>query len=188
MAIQLGRRYVSEKTGIQVLCTKAGEGTLLTVTELGYGKRTPFEQYRVQHRYGKGIISINNKKTGGVVGALEVTRDNQLMLVTDTGRVIRIGAGTVRLVKGRNSQGVRLMRLQEGERIVDIALLEDVDDEEEGEAIEGEEVDGEAVEGEEVDGEAVDGDAADSEESTEEAASESEAEAGPEVVEDESTE
>ncbi|MBW2253065.1 MAG: DNA gyrase subunit A [Deltaproteobacteria bacterium] len=117
------------------------ETTLLTVTELGYGKRTPFHAYRLQNRAGKGIISHGTTpKTGGVVGALEVRRDDQLMLITDTGRVIRILAGSVRLVKSRASQGVRLMRLEEGERIVDMARVEDTDEnEDDTEALESEE-------------------------------------------------
>jgi DNA gyrase subunit A len=107
------------------------ESTLLTVTELGYGKRTPFHAYRLQNRAGKGVISHGTTvKTGGVVGALEVHQEDQLMLVTDTGRVIRILAGSVRLVKSRASQGVRLMRLEEGERIVDMARVEDTDEDE----------------------------------------------------------
>jgi DNA gyrase subunit A len=107
--------------------------TLLTVTELGYGKRTPFERYPVQGRNGKGVISHKTgEDIGGVVGAREVTRDHQLMLVTDTGRVIRIEAGSVRLVKSRGSKGVRLMRLESEERIVDMARL-DVSDEAEEE-------------------------------------------------------
>ena len=101
------------------------ETTLMTVTEFGYGKRTPFDQYRLQNRYGKGVRAYNATiKTGAVVGAVEVRQDDHLMLVTDTGRVIRIRAGSARVI-GRVSQGVRLMRLEEGERIVDIARLDD---------------------------------------------------------------
>jgi DNA gyrase subunit A len=98
--------------------------TLLTVTSLGFGKRTPLGEYRLQGRNGKGIIGHG---TGGdigeLVGGAEVRRDDQLMIVTDTGRVIRLVAGTVRFVVGRNSKGVRLMRLEPGERIVDLELL-----------------------------------------------------------------
>ena len=106
--------------------------TLLTVTELGYGKRTPFARYRSQKRYGKGLIGHKiTGDTGGLVGGLQVTPDDQVMLVTDTGRVIRILAGDVRLTKTRSSRGVRLMRLEAGERIVDIARLEDPEEDEE---------------------------------------------------------
>ena len=107
------------------------ETTLLTVTELGRGKRTPFEEYRRQWRNGSGIMSIRiQEDTGPVVAALEVAREDELMIVTDTGRVIRIQAGSVRLVKSRASRGVRLMRLMDGERIVDVARMEDTEEEE----------------------------------------------------------
>jgi DNA gyrase subunit A len=104
----------------------AGDMALLTVTALGYGKRTSYEQYRSQRRNGKGLLSFRTSDaTGEVVGALKASSDHQIMLVTDTGRVIRIGVGGVR-VQGRVTKGVRLMRLHKDERIVDMAkLLED---------------------------------------------------------------
>lgn len=106
------------------------EITLLTVSSLGFGKRTPIEVYPMQGRNGKGVIShATGDEVGDVVRALPVSGDDQLMLVTDTGRVIRIPAGSVRLVKSRNSKGVRLMRLDDGERIVDLARIAEVDDE-----------------------------------------------------------
>jgi DNA gyrase subunit A len=112
--------------------------TLLTVTELGYGKRTPFHQYRLQGRYGKGVMSYRTSATtGSVVGALEVANEDEVMLVTNTGRVIRISASSVRMV-GRVSQGVRLMRLEAKEKIVDITRIEDEDEDvEEGEEVTG---------------------------------------------------
>jgi DNA gyrase subunit A len=104
-----------------------GLPTLLTITETGFGKRTGFEEYRLQRRYGKGILSFRvNNKTGRVVGALVAQPDQLVMLVTNTGRIIRIVAGGVRRV-GRVTQGVRLMRLETGERLVDLALLEDTE-------------------------------------------------------------
>jgi len=121
------------------------ETTLLTVSELGFGKRTPFESYPTQGRNGRGVISQKTGvDVGGVVGAREVTRDDQIMLVTDSGRVIRFAAAEVRFVKSRNSKGVRLMRLDEDERIVDLALFVENDDEEES----GDEADAEGVDGE----------------------------------------
>ena len=110
---------------------EAWDTTLLTVSEFGYGCRIPFEKYRVQGRYGKGIKSFRiSDKTGEVVAATAVSPDDQLMLVTDTGRVIRIAARSVRLLTSRPVQGVRLMRLEDSERIVDIERLEETDDEE----------------------------------------------------------
>jgi len=103
--------------------------TLLTITELGYGKRTPIEKFPSQGRNGKGVISHKTDGVGGVVGAREVTPVDEIMLVTDTGRVIRFSAGEVRLVKSRSSKGVRVMRLDDDERIVDLALLPESDDE-----------------------------------------------------------
>jgi len=105
------------------------ESTLLTVTELGFGKRTPIDAFPSQGRNGKGVISHKTSDdVGGVVGAREVTPEDQIMLVTNTGRVIRFGAAEVRLVKSRGSKGVRLMRLEEGERIVDLELLVENDE------------------------------------------------------------
>jgi DNA gyrase subunit A len=106
------------------------ETTLLTVTELGFGKRTPIDAYPTQGRNGRGVISQKTgDDVGGVVGAAEVTREDQIMLVTNTGRVIRFGAVEVRLVKSRGSKGVRLMRLEDDEVIVDMALFVENDDE-----------------------------------------------------------
>jgi len=110
---------------------ESGDTTLLTVSANGFGKRTPFEEYRVQGRFGKGILSFRvDDATGGVIGAMEVHEDDQIMLVTDTGRVIRMSAAEVRQTKGRAVKGVRLMRLETDERIVDTARLVDVEEEE----------------------------------------------------------
>jgi DNA gyrase subunit A len=104
----------------------AYDSMLLTVTSLGFGGRLPFQRYRLQRRYGKGILSWRtDDDTGPVVGAVEVRSIDQLMLVTDTGRVIRLGADSVPSRKTRPARGVRLMRLEAGERIVDVARLED---------------------------------------------------------------
>jgi DNA gyrase subunit A len=117
-----------------------GEVTLLTLTSLGYGKRTPLDVYPSQGRNGKGVISHKTgEDVGDVVGARLVGPDDQLMLVTDTGRVIRFLADSVRFVKSRSSKGVRLMRLDDGERIVDMARLEEADADEETEAAASEE-------------------------------------------------
>jgi len=111
------------------------ETTLLTVTSLGFGKRTPFDAYPLQGRNGKGVIAHRTTdKTGALVGALQVHRSDQIMIVTDTGRIIRIDASSVRLVQGRASQGVRLMRLLDGECIVDVDRLAEVEDDEVDEA------------------------------------------------------
>ncbi len=105
--------------------------TIMTVTELGFGKRTPLGAFPRQGRNGRGVISHRTgTEIGGVVGARYVTPEDQFMLVTDTGRAIRISSHEVRMVKTRSSKGVRLMRLEAEERIVDLALMPSAEDEE----------------------------------------------------------
>jgi DNA gyrase subunit A len=112
------------------LVLEQDERTLMTITEFGYGKRTRFGKYRVQRRNGLGLLSFKtDKATGNVIGAVKVCDEDQLMLVTDTGRVIRIGSSSVRVLS-RVTKGVRLMRLDDKERIVDMArILEEEEDE-----------------------------------------------------------
>jgi DNA gyrase subunit A len=107
---------------------------LLTVSENGYGKRTPTEEYRLQSRGGKGIITMKTTtdKTGKVVGVQQVTDDDQLMLVTNIGKIIRLRVKDIRVI-GRNTQGVHLIGLEEGERVVSLARLAEKEEEEEAE-------------------------------------------------------
>ena len=109
---------------------------ILTVSENGYGKRTDMEEYRLQSRGGKGVITMKaTEKTGRVVGGQQVTEDDQLMLVTNTGKIIRLRVKDIRVI-GRNTQGVRLIDLEEGERVVSLArLAEKEEDENEDEKI-----------------------------------------------------
>ena len=102
---------------------------LLTVTELGYGKRTELEEYRVQRRGGLGVIDIKTgQRNGAVVGTAQVHQDDRVMLVTDTGRAIQIPVAGIRVVS-RNTKGVKLMRVEEGERIVALARMVESSDE-----------------------------------------------------------
>ncbi len=104
-------------------------GQVLTVTERGYGKRTPVEDYRLQGRGGLGIINLKvSPKTGEVVGVRYVTPDEGLMLITQEGMIIRLNVSGVREV-GRSAQGVKLMNLDEGDRIVAVAKLAEKDEE-----------------------------------------------------------
>jgi len=97
--------------------------TLLAVAERGYGKRTEMDEYRIQSRGGKGIITMKTTdKTGQVVGVRMVTDDDDIMLVTDRGKVIRTPVRGISVI-GRNTQGVRLIDLDEGEKVVGIARL-----------------------------------------------------------------
>lgn len=123
------------------------EATLLVASEFGVGKRTPFEDYRLQNRGGKGIITMKcTERTGKVVKAVSVLEDDELMLMTSTGQSVRIRVADVRQT-GRNTQGVRLMNLAEGELIQDIArIAQDVDDESDEEEASNAEEGGEAGE------------------------------------------
>jgi DNA gyrase subunit A len=97
------------------------EGTILTVTENGFGKRTRTEEYREQGRAGKGIITIKtSNRNGPVVGVLQVTDEDDLMIITDRGKIIRLKVKDISVL-GRNTQGVRLINLEEQEKVVSVA-------------------------------------------------------------------
>jgi len=103
--------------------------TLLAVAENGYGKRSAMDEYRRTHRGGKGIITMKTTdKTGRVIGVRMVTDDDQVMLVTSGGKVIRLRASELRVI-GRNTQGVRLIGLEEGERLAAVARVAEREDE-----------------------------------------------------------
>jgi DNA gyrase subunit A len=103
--------------------------TLLAVSENGYGKRTGMDEYRRTHRGGKGIITMKTTdKTGRVIGVRMVTDEDQLMLVTSGGKVIRLRAHEIRVI-GRNTQGVRLIDLEEGERLAAVARVAEREEE-----------------------------------------------------------
>jgi DNA gyrase subunit A len=97
--------------------------TILTVCEHGYGKRTNFEEYRVQSRGGKGLINIRTTgRNGKVVAARSAADGDELMLITEGGMICRIGVAEVRTI-GRATQGVRLIQLREGDRLVAVARV-----------------------------------------------------------------
>lgn len=103
---------------------------LITITENGFGKRTNPEDYRLQTRGGKGIKAGNfNEKTGKLVALKVVSEEEDLMLISDNGVIIRMAAADVRMV-GRSSLGVKVMRLRPGAKIVSVATTEHIDDEE----------------------------------------------------------
>ncbi len=99
------------------------DSSILTVTENGYGKRTAISEYKLQNRGGKGVVAIKtSERNGHVVGALQVVDEDQVMLIANTGKVIRMPMDTVRII-GRNTQGVRLINLEEGEKVVALSML-----------------------------------------------------------------
>jgi DNA gyrase subunit A len=109
------------------------DAQLLVAGENGLGKRTSFEEYRIQARGGKGIITMKtNEKTGGVAGALTVRDDAELMLITNKGKMVRTRIKEIRET-GRNAQGVKLIDLRDGEVLQGIAPVVSDDDDEETE-------------------------------------------------------
>lgn len=106
--------------GVAVL---KSDDSILTVTEKGYGKRTAVSEYRLQSRGGKGVFTIKtSERNGYVVGVLPVVDEDQVMLIANSGKVIRMPMDTVRII-GRNTQGVRLINLEEDELVVDLSML-----------------------------------------------------------------
>jgi DNA gyrase subunit A len=100
--------------------------TILTVTEKGYGKRTKTEEYRVQGRGGKGFLTVRTtERNGPVVYAYQVSEQDELMIITEQGKIIRLRVPDISVI-GRNTQGVKLIDLAEGEKVVGVAkVMED---------------------------------------------------------------
>jgi DNA gyrase subunit A len=96
---------------------------ILTITDQGYGKRTPVGEYRVQTRGGKGIITMRTAdKNGQVMGARQVLPKDDVMLVSDKGQMIRVHVGEIS-EQGRNTQGVRVMNVSSGEKVVSFEYM-----------------------------------------------------------------
>jgi DNA gyrase subunit A len=120
-----GVRGISLREGDEVVAMDVvtSGGMMLTVTENGFGKRTDVDEYRVQTRGGLGIINIQtSERNGKVAGIANVSADDELMLVTEQGKILRTSVAGIRET-GRNAQGVRLMQIEftEGDRVVSVA-------------------------------------------------------------------
>ena len=97
------------------------------MTEQGYGKRTGLDEYRVQSRGGIGIINIQTSdRNGKVIGIIQVTDDDELMLITQQGKILRMASSSIRTI-GRATQGVRLIDIEGDDRAVSIARLAEKD-------------------------------------------------------------
>jgi DNA gyrase subunit A len=108
--------------------------TILTATELGFGKRTAIDEYRITGRGGQGVISIQvNERNGHVIRALQVSEQDEVMLITDKGTLVRFKVKELSVI-GRNTQGVRLISLAPGEKVVGMQRIEEI--QEEGEELE----------------------------------------------------
>jgi DNA gyrase subunit A len=128
-----GVRGISLRDGDEVVAMEVvrDAGTLLTVAQNGYGKRTEIGEYRLQSRGGIGIINIQTSdRNGKVVGIAYVTDDDQVMVITQQGMILRTRAGDIRAI-GRATQGVRLIEMEEGDTVVAVAKLAEKDDESE---------------------------------------------------------
>ena len=118
-----GIRITEGQEVIAMIKVEAG-GSVLTSTENSYGKRTNVDDYPVKGRGGQGVISIKtNERNGRIVGAVQVQNDDEIMMITDNGTLVRIAVAEVSEM-GRNTQGVRLIRLTKGEKLVEIEKIE----------------------------------------------------------------
>ena len=114
-----------EVIGLSIIAS----GPIVTATENGYGKLTAIEEFPVQGRGGQGVICIQtSERNGRLVGALQVSADDELMLITSAGTLVRTPVADIS-VMGRNTQGVRLIRLDEADRLVGISRVEALQDE-----------------------------------------------------------
>jgi DNA gyrase subunit A len=130
--VSRGVRGISLPAGHEVnALVIAGEGDILTATENGYGKRTPVAEYPLKGRAGQGVFSIQTSvRNGRAVGALLVNDSHELMLISNGGTLVRTRAAEVSRTS-RNTQGVTLIRLDEGERLAGIARIETIEGEDE---------------------------------------------------------
>jgi DNA gyrase subunit A len=114
---------------IGMVCVEKGnESTILVVSERGYGKRTDLEDYRITGRGGKGVKTLNiTDKTGALIAILDVNDDKDLMIINKSGLTIRIPVAALR-VMGRATQGVKLIRMREGDEIASIAAVDHEDE------------------------------------------------------------
>ncbi len=112
------------------LCV-VGDGLLLSATTNGYGKRTAVDEFPIQGRGGQGVIAIQTSaRNGRTVGALQVMEDDEIMLISSSGTLVRTLVSEISII-GRNTQGVRLIRVQSGQRLVGLARIESIEDEDE---------------------------------------------------------
>lgn len=121
---------IEEGQAVKSLVVVHPEGTILTATENGYGKRTEIEEYRLSGRGGQGVISIQvTERNGKVVRSIQVTDSDEAMLITDKGTLVRFKVDELSII-GRNTQGVRLINVSAGELVVGMQKIQDIGDDE----------------------------------------------------------
>ncbi len=126
----VGVRGIKLKDGQKVISLViASEGYLLTTTENGFGKRTSISDYPVHGRGGMGVISIQtSERNGDVIGTVRVDNDDEIMLITTSGTLVRTRVAEISEM-GRNTQGVRLIRLSAGEKLSGLERIENIEEE-----------------------------------------------------------
>ena len=125
----IGIRLNKEDT-VVAMTVVGEEGQLLTITENGYGKRSPIKEYRKTHRGSKGVRTIiTNERNGTVIYVNQVEEDDEILLTTEQGMTVRVPITDIRS-QGRNTMGVRIMRLNEGDKVVSVTkVMEENNDE-----------------------------------------------------------
>jgi len=123
-----GVRGIKVSDGHEVIALSiVGDGLLLSATENGYGKRTKLDEFPVQGRGGQGVIAIQtSERNGRTVGALQVEADDEIMLISSSGTLVRTPVSDISVI-GRNTQGVRLIRVESGQRLVGLARIESIE-------------------------------------------------------------
>jgi DNA gyrase subunit A len=130
-----GIRFAEDQRLIALIVV--GEGLVLTASENGYGKLTPLDDFPAHGRGGQGVIALQTtERNGALVAALQVGPDHELMLISSSGTLVRTPVGDISIV-GRNTQGVRLIRLDDGDRLVGVERVESLGEEAIDEAIDG---------------------------------------------------
>ena len=125
----IGIRLKSKDDAVVSMAVVSEEGSLLTITENGFGKRSPIQEYRHTHRGSKGVRTIvTNERNGKVLFVNEVTDDQEIILTTKLGMNVRIPIKDIRS-QGRNTMGVRIMRLNEGDKVVSVTQVMSEEDE-----------------------------------------------------------
>ena len=136
----IGMQLGDTERVISMVSIKRPDSQIIVVGERGYGKRTNYEDFRLTKRGAKGVISMNiTDKTGEVVSIMEVQDTEDLVVMTVGGILIRQQIKDIRII-GRNTQGVRLIRLEEGDKIADITTVPHEEDEDETDTVEGNEI------------------------------------------------
>ncbi|PNX49129.1 MAG: DNA gyrase subunit A [Thermoplasmata archaeon M11B2D] len=134
----IGIRLKDKKDAVVAMTVVDITGSLFTMTENGFGKRSPIDEYRMTHRGSKGVRTIvTNERNGNVVFVSQVTDDNELIITTEQGMTVRIPVRDIR-EQGRNTMGVRIMRVNDGDKVVSVTkvLAEPDKEKEQGESIE----------------------------------------------------